>query len=99
MYTGKKSGYVVVLKVALPVDLVLGDFIYDFFMLSFIFFQHKCYKLSPLLLDIGDLLEGEANTVKDIWVKYWLGEDRLCCLQVMYVIVCLRNPVEWTEKL
>lgn len=38
MYTGKKSGYVVVLKVALPVDLVLGDFIYYFFMLSFISF-------------------------------------------------------------
>lgn len=65
MYIGKKSGYVVVLKVALLVDLVWGDFFCYFFMVSFIFFWHKCYKLSPLLLDIGDLLEGEASTVRE----------------------------------
>lgn len=48
MYTGKKSGYVVVLKVALPVDLVLGDFI-TFLRLALFFSNasvkscHFCY--------------------------------------------------------
>lgn len=43
MYTRKKSGYVVVLKVALPVDLVLGDFIYYFLYLA-LFFSNTMLK-------------------------------------------------------